>query len=131
MYYFTQRAYSTKTRIKTIPIIWVSQYVSFSLREHIPLKQGLRPSYPVIHAPSYRLREHIPLKQGLRHSLTCHSMPLATLREHIPLKQGLRQEYEKHAYHQPQTQRAYSTKTRIKTFLLLLHLLFLSESIFH
>ena len=37
------------------------------------------------------LREHIPLKQGLRHRSGVDSgQSKFTLREHIPLKQGLR-----------------------------------------
>ena len=37
------------------------------------------------------LREHIPLKQGLRHPLFLqYSYSTPRLREHIPLKQGLR-----------------------------------------
>ena len=34
------RAYSTKTRIKTPDVVFV---IGLILREHIPLKQGLRP----------------------------------------------------------------------------------------
>ena len=38
------------------------------------------------------LREHIPLKQGLRLLLpSCAQRTRRLLREHIPLKQGLRQ----------------------------------------
>ena len=62
------------------------------VREHIPLKQGLR------HRSSSRrvhwlphVREHIPLKQGLRRHHDCVRLVCAvTVREHIPLKQGLR-----------------------------------------
>ena len=39
----TQRAYSIKTRIKTMSIDFIALSVSV-LREHIPLKQGLRRS---------------------------------------------------------------------------------------
>ena len=39
--YFPQRAYSTKTRIKTVLMLVV--LILPWLREHIPLKQGLRP----------------------------------------------------------------------------------------
>ena len=37
----SHRAYSTKTRIETPPLSW-SQSSSWSVTEHIPLKQGLR-----------------------------------------------------------------------------------------
>jgi hypothetical protein len=41
------------------------------LAEHIPLKQGLRPSLSLYLVKCIILAEHIPLKQGLR--LCCHS----------------------------------------------------------
>ena len=61
-----QRAYSIKTRIKTLCPNSL-RYFRISLREHIPLKQGLRQGRNRRNciAPSF-LREHIPLKQGLR-----------------------------------------------------------------
>ena len=36
------------------------------VRDHIPLKQGLRRSNIAINVFSERVRDHIPLKQGLR-----------------------------------------------------------------
>ena len=39
--YDTQRAYSYKTRIKTVPFMSIEPQVN-PLKEHIPIKQGLR-----------------------------------------------------------------------------------------
>ena len=66
-------------------------HIVCGLREHIPLKQGLRRRYVAGFHPPAPLREHIPLKQGLRQELPFlnHVICLG-LREHIPLKQGLR-----------------------------------------
>ena len=65
--------------------------LQFSVREHIPLEQGLR----LIGVPSslsgYSVREHIPLEQGLRplfYKFKC--VTIDPVREHIPLEQGLR-----------------------------------------
>ena len=60
-----QRASSTKTRIKTNVRIFMV-FVFNNLREHHPLKQGLRPSCVGIQPACKVLREHHPLKQGLR-----------------------------------------------------------------
>ncbi len=64
----------------------------FLLREHFPLKQGLRP-HMVPDKPHHPrvLREYFPLKQGLRHVTFVMTAAIQTiLREHFPLKQGLR-----------------------------------------
>ena len=40
-----------------------------SVRDHIPLEQGLRLSAAsVLQCSRQRVRDHIPLEQGLRHS---------------------------------------------------------------
>ena len=83
-----QRAYSIKTRIKT-PHLQALTAVH-CLREHIPLKQGLRLWTTAHKCSGTTLREHIPLKQGLRHRIIRHVVAKFVLREHIPLKQGLR-----------------------------------------
>ncbi len=86
------RPYSIKTRIKTQLLGCRFHRGIASVRDHIPLKQGLRHCLLAL-AKSLCLtvRDHIPLKQGLR--------PIAVsviverpelLRDHIPLKQGLR-----------------------------------------
>ena len=85
----TPRACSTKTRIKTIS--GTPKASVEALREHVPLKQGLRLRYHVLMGRGQVLREHVPLKQGLR---LCQALiircELFELREHVPLKQGLR-----------------------------------------
>ena len=66
---------------------------------------------------NFKLKEHIPVKQGLRPSLlTPLKIFVIMLKEHIPVKQGLRLVTfclfrSVIAY----SQRAYSSKTRIKT----------------
>ena len=51
-----------------MPCEWFkSNFYGLPLAEHIPLKQGLRPSSFVLNTLFIILAEHIPLKQGLRH----------------------------------------------------------------
>ena len=77
------------------------------------------------------VREHIPLEQGLRHAKQSSIAGKAPVREHIPLEQGLRQAFGFKGL-KNNRQRAYSIRTRIKTRCGRLTLLFyLSESIFH
>ena len=44
---------------------------NFALRDHLPLKQGLRRSALLLGTSLFSLRDHLPLKQGLRHKLPC------------------------------------------------------------
>ena len=60
-----------------------------SLREYVPLKQGLRHLF-VSHLDPPLLREYVPLKQGLRPTNDFRIIDTKTLREYVPLKQGLR-----------------------------------------
>ena len=60
-----RRPYSIKTRIKTHLSRASSMLPSYRLADHIPLKQGLRPSRCLApQLPEERLADHIPLKQG-------------------------------------------------------------------
>ena len=61
------------------------------LKEHIPVKQGLR-RYKIFHNSNIlSLKEHIPVKQGLRLiKLITPTGGNVFLKEHIPVKQGLR-----------------------------------------
>ena len=62
-----------------------------SIREHIPLEQGLRPiSHRVSPLSVFIIREHIPLEQGLRQLCDISRIHHRHIREHIPLEQGLR-----------------------------------------
>ena len=61
------------------------------LKEHIPVKQGLRPLCCDFCYKQTAFKEHIPVKQGLR-LLLLYCLPFYLL-----------------------SQRAYSSKTRIKT----------------
>ena len=136
----SQRPYSIRTRIKT----WTRTrraHVPCSVRDHIPLEQGLRQSTRTLNQPPVTVRDHIPLEQGLRRLLmsssvwvspvcqrpysirtrikTCVfslSMPKASnVRDHIPLEQGLRQPVTSHEPWVGICQRPYSIRTRIKT----------------
>ena len=131
----SQRAYSIRTRIKTVVGVLVA-VGGAAVREHIPLEQGLR---PLISAALFRasrsVREHIPLEQGLRHHVNDEvGANCPYVREHIPLEQGLRpittKAFEPYL---ADCQRAYSIRTRIKTpFSVCLGLaVAVSESIFH
>ena len=61
----SQRAYSSKTRIKTMTLC-VLPILTVGLKEHIPVKQGLRRSNGDLSFSRRFLKEHIPVKQGLR-----------------------------------------------------------------
>ena len=63
------------------------------VRDHIPLKEGLRRFNRFFLSTSVLVRDHIPLKEGLRH-LSSSTILISSLyvRDHIPLKEGLRQE---------------------------------------
>ena len=39
------------------------------------------------------VRDHLPLKQGLRLVLPLYTAKVAVVRDHLPLKQGLRREF--------------------------------------
>ena len=134
--WLSRRAYSIKTRIKTL--LKISLKFLILLAEHIPLKQGLRRRISAIkllissrRAYSIKTRiktlraahlmkketlaEHIPLKQGLRPSRNVLSVTASLLAEHIPLKQGLRHIWYCWMNRSNHSRRAYSIKTRIKT----------------
>ena len=61
------------------------------------------------------VRDHIPLKQGLRHLLDCQKISELEVRDHIPLKQGLRHQSGQVKVVRGFGTRPYSIKTRIKT----------------
>ena len=64
----------------------------------------------------FALREHVPIKQGLRLSFPCKfDYRAINLREHVPIKQGLRPLRLPRSYRGWHSQRACSNKTRIKT----------------
>ena len=87
----SQRPYSIRTRIKT----WTRTrraHVPCSVRDHIPLEQGLRRGgRGSENTPAPFVRDHIPLEQGLRPSWTGSCRACSGVRDHIPLEQGLRQ----------------------------------------
>ena len=61
-----QRPSSTQTRIKTGVTVFNMRIQA--VRDHLPLKQGLRHCNSYLHALHEKLvRDHLPLKQGLRH----------------------------------------------------------------
>ncbi len=83
-----QRPSSTKTRIKTIGHNDLSTAVP--VRDHHPLKQGLRLGF-LLHVVNHvHVRDHHPLKQGLRLAFASATPNALPVRDHHPLKQGLR-----------------------------------------
>ena len=70
--------------------LFPDQILVIRVREHIPLKQGLRLFEFCVDCVQTMVREHIPLKQGLRLFWPFPKLFLILVREHIPLKQGLR-----------------------------------------
>ena len=107
-----QRPSSTKTRIKT-RLLKLIQQTGF-VRDHLPLKQGLRlvklwdfaevyycqrPSSTKTRIKTkamsvlldvLQVRDHLPLKQGLRPCKGIFMLLSLAVRDHLPLKQGLR-----------------------------------------
>ena len=59
------RPSSTTTRIKTCHIAFICSLNNL-LRDHLPLKQGLRHCEAIVIHFFLNLRDHLPLKQGLR-----------------------------------------------------------------
>ena len=85
------------------------------VREHIPLEQGLRPDYSLL-VPTFQfVREHIPLEQGLR---LCEWFSFALLssgQRAYSIRTRIKT-YVEHVLEKKQVgQRAYSIRTRIKT----------------
>ena len=111
----SQRAYSIRTRIKTEDL-GKAGLNHWDVREHIPLEQGLRLSLATSTTVAISVREHIPLEQGLRHELSTEKDVSDFVREHIPLEQGLRLTAFLVCCLKYSCQRAYSIRTRIKTF---------------
>ena len=112
----------------------------FKVREHHPVKQGLRldpdhffqSEYKSPRAPSSKtriktlalapcslekitVREHHPVKQGLRLLAVSMILNLKNVREHHPVKQGLRPFSSASLTFKVACPRAPSSKTRIKT----------------
>ena len=88
---FCQRPSSIKTRIKTQRFYpWAHSFVL--VRDHLPLKQGLRRDAVWLYKLLLLVRDHLPLKQGLRQCKDASFLPFRVrVRVHLPLKQGLRQ----------------------------------------
>ena len=68
MPFIRTRSSSTTTRIKTILLSAVERLLS--VRDHLPLQQGLRLNITNYILISNIVRDHLPLQQGLRHKLT-------------------------------------------------------------
>ena len=89
MFALTQRAYSSKTRIKTI--VYVSNAVATTLKEHIPVKQGLRLHFFKRVRNFCITQRAYSSKTRIKTILTPSQLRSSnTLKEHIPVKQGLR-----------------------------------------
>ena len=84
-----RRAYSSKTRIKTLLRTLLKRWLRF-VGEHIPVKQGLRHCKTGLTVPLPAVGEHIPVKQGLRLYIAQDTLRSMLVGEHIPVKQGLR-----------------------------------------
>ena len=110
-----QRASSITTRIKTL---WSLRIViNSSLREHLPLQQGLRQGtifFSKLFAPHTQRASSITTRIKTVRKSGVYSIS-RLLREHLPLQQGLRQKNNKHCRESSYTQRASSITTRIKT----------------
>ena len=68
--------------------------------------------------PTLTVRDHIPLEQGLRPaSISLLVFMISSVRDHIPLEQGLRPTARRLSERTETGQRPYSIRTRIKTHL--------------
>ena len=86
------------------------------VRDHLPLKQGLRPTNNSCYKRFIlrKVRDHLPLKQGLRQESKDWEELESIVRDHLPLKQGLRPKLRDRSG-QNTSPRPSSIKTRIKT----------------
>ena len=129
----SQRAYSIKTRIKTLGGYHLA-YLIVSQRAY-SIKTRIKTRYTkeflsTIFMPqrAYSIKTRIKT-----YSHAVYSLLTTQLREHIPLKQGLRLIFLPARNIRRSSQRAYSIKTRIKTTACLRNpsSSSISESIFH
>ena len=107
-----QRPYSIRTRIKT-DCMHINPFY-YSVRDHIPLEQGLRlrksiPEMNIKRQRPYSIRTRIKTIPAL------HTAWKMWVRDHIPLEQGLRPARVKIRRLGVRRQRPYSIRTRIKT----------------
>ena len=130
-YHTSPRACSTKTRIKTRIIISL-QSATIAPRA-CSTKTRIKTGHPSVQQSVLEsLREHVPLKQGLRHPCgSPHPNPLAP--RACSTKTRIKTSPICINYTlKPQTPRACSTKTRIKTIVPPLFVsMAYSESMFH
>ena len=110
-----QRLYSTKTRIKTSRERHHNLDTAHSQRLYSTKTRIKTKARKAFKSAFFTLRDYIPLKQGLRQDAMCLWYNLGILRDYIPLKQGLRRPVKRHLDSGRAAQRLYSTKTRIKT----------------
>ena len=89
--------------------------MTITVRDHIPLEQGLRLDEFKKRLHLRNVRDHIPLEQGLRLLLLDLLGVKGEVRDHIPLEQGLRRRVQAPGSWQGGRQRPYSIRTRIKT----------------
>ena len=61
----SQRVSSIRTRIKT-NVMSLSD-MKLTVREYLPLEQGLRHRFICFNGNTVKVREYLPLEQGLRH----------------------------------------------------------------
>ena len=61
-----------------------------TVRDHLPLQQGLRRSGASRPMQVSRVRDHLPLQQGLRLGNRFMREQFYCVRDHLPLQQGLR-----------------------------------------
>ena len=62
-----------------------------SVRDYLPLQQGLRPLSLLQTRQRREVRDYLPLQQGLRQGLTAVAViDFFVVRDYLPLQQGLR-----------------------------------------
>ena len=108
-----RRAYSSKTRIKTLSS--QSSWKINSVGEHIPVKQGLRLLFVFPPTSTTYVGEHIPVKQGLRLRLQLLTRLFCLCRRAYSSKTRIKTHFYFQSVISLLSRRAYSSKTRIKT----------------
>ncbi len=88
---------------------------SYSVRDYLPLQQGLRPVTLRSLLQASTVRDYLPLQQGLRQYETPMARRRSDVRDYLPLQQGLRLLTVSLMAVSIESQRLSSITTRIKT----------------
>ena len=83
------RLSSITTRIKTFAYARDEEF-SLTVRDYLPLQQGLRQYSCAFCGVIVSVRDYLPLQQGLRPDINQSKKLTEIVRDYLPLQQGLR-----------------------------------------